>query len=292
VCLAVLSAAGCRGGGGYPPPQALDSAGASDGRAGAALVPVALPEFESSTQSIVRAQIVERQQAVTALAREPRASQTHLAGAFGELGVLLMAAGYDRAAEPCYLNARTLRPNDYRWSYYLGHLHRNRGDLPTSAGFFAEALERRPDDVPTRVWLGETYLTLGRPDAAEPVLTRALEIEPQSAAVLAALGRLELARRAYARAVEHLEAALAAETGASSLRDPLAEAYRGLGRPQRAEAHLRQRGAGQPTLADPLMRMLRSKVEIPAVRERPGGGAPRAGHGAAVTSPPRQGERP
>jgi tetratricopeptide (TPR) repeat protein len=53
--------------------------------------------------------------------------------------------------------------------------------------------------------------------------------------------------------VEYLERALSVVPQASSLRYPLAMAYRRLGELDKADAHLRRRGTGMPRAPDPLM---------------------------------------
>jgi tetratricopeptide (TPR) repeat protein len=53
--------------------------------------------------------------------------------------------------------------------------------------------------------------------------------------------------------VEYLERALTIEPEATSLHYPLAMAYRSLGELTKADAHLKQRGRGEPTVVDPLM---------------------------------------
>ena len=45
------------------------------------------------------------------------------------MGTLLAAAEQLEAAEPCYLNAQTLAPDDARWPYYLGQLYRIKGPV-------------------------------------------------------------------------------------------------------------------------------------------------------------------
>jgi tetratricopeptide (TPR) repeat protein len=85
------------------------------------------------------------------------------------------------------------------------------------------------------------------------MFARVLALQPASAAALAGLGRARLAQGDAVRAVDYLERALAIEPSATSLHYPLAIAYRNRGASDQAEAHLRQRGHGQPTLIDPLM---------------------------------------
>jgi tetratricopeptide (TPR) repeat protein len=102
-------------------------------------------------------------------------------------------------------------------------------------------------------WLGETRLDQGRTDAAASAFSQALTVAPRSPSILAALGRVDLARNDYATAVSHLEQALAADPGAAFVHYPLAMAYRGLGDVAKAEAELRQPRTASAAPADPLM---------------------------------------
>ena len=224
------------------------------------LRPVSLPDLSRVAVS-VREQLGERYSSLMQKTQDPGATAVERGNAYGELGTLFMAADYLDVAESCYLNAQMLVPSEVRWSYYLGHLHRDRGELAKSAASFELSLRLRPEDLATLVWLGDVYLDQGRPEAAEPLFTRALSLEPQSVAALFGLGRAALARRDYVRAVEHMEEALARDQRASSIHYPLATAYRGLGELDKAEAHLQQRGGGEIGPPDPLMEELGALLE-------------------------------
>jgi tetratricopeptide (TPR) repeat protein len=119
---------------------------------GLGLRPVTLPDF-SRMEASVREQMRARSSAVTAGIEHP-GSRADLGAAYGELGKLLMATTYFEAAEACYLNAETLAPGDVRWPYYLGHLYKARGPLAKSIASFEKALQMRPNDMATVVWLG------------------------------------------------------------------------------------------------------------------------------------------
>ena len=224
-----------------------------------ALLPVALPEL-SKMDAAVQQQAKERL-AVVAERQASGASSEDLGTAFGQLGMLLHAAEYYEAARPAYLNAQTLMPNEHRWPYYLGLLYRSLGDTANAIQSFTRALQLRSSDLPTLVWLGRTYIDQGQPDQAEPVLIQAQALDPQSAAVLAALGQAALARRDYQRAVTLLEQALAAQPTASSIHSPLANAYRGLGNTQQAEAHLKQWRNTEVGFPDPWNQELDMTIE-------------------------------
>jgi tetratricopeptide (TPR) repeat protein len=189
-----------------------------------------------------------------------------LAEAYGELGIVLLAADYAGAAEICYLDAFTLAPQDYRWAYYLGHAHRTLGDLVTAARYFNQSLQMAPDYVPAHVWFGELTLAWGRPELSELAFTAALSYQPRSQAALFGLGRTKLAQRNLREAVGYLERALAVDPHVSGIRYPLALAYRGLGDIQAAQSHMRHRGDVQPALPDPLMEnVARLRTALPRI---------------------------
>jgi tetratricopeptide (TPR) repeat protein len=175
---------------------------------------------------------------------------------YGKMGMVLQAAEYYDAAEPCYLNAETLAPRDMRWPYYLGHLYTNKGQSEKAETSFNRVLELQPDDLAALVWLGRLYLDNGRPEDAERVFSTALRVSPRAVAVLAGLGRATLAKRDFAGAVKYLEDALAIDPDAQSLHSPLAIAYRGLGQLDKAEPHLRQWRNRDILLPDPLRQEL------------------------------------
>ena len=172
------------------------------------------------------------------------------------MGTLLAAAEQPEAAEPCYLNAQTLAPDDARWPYYLGHLYRIKGPVESAASAFERALQLRPDDVPTLVWLGEVYLSQGRGNEAEPLFSKALTLQPKLVPALFGKGRVALARKDYATAVKLFEECLALDPRATATHYPLGMAYRGLGNAKQAQLHLEQPGDVKIQPVDPLMSAL------------------------------------
>lgn len=220
-----------------------------------ALQPVALPDL-SRVDRAVQAQARERYAALTGKMQRADTPIDDLASAYGALGMLLQAAEYYDAAEPCYLNAQTLAPNEVRWPYYAAHIYKSRGETAKAEAAFTRVLALRPDDFATLVWLGRLNVDVGRPEAAEPLFAKALTIMPRSVAALAGLGGVALARRDYSAAVRHLEQALSIDPGADSLHSPLAMAYRGLGELDKAEAHLPRWRNRDLLLPDPLRQEL------------------------------------
>ena len=234
-----------------------------------ALRPVTLPDLSRVAPS-VRLQLTEQYASLLTGIEKSTVPDAELAAAYGEMGKLLMAAEFPAHAEPCYLNAQALAPGDPRWSYYLGHLYRVKGDTTKAAALFERTLQLRPDDVPALIWLGETSLDQGRLDHATSTFSKALSLQPRLVAAQVGLGRAALARRDYASAVEHLESALALDRRASIVHYPLALAYRGLGKMDEAEAHLRQRGEIEIGPPDPLMRDLTGSLHSAAMFEARG----------------------
>ena len=228
--------------------------------------PVPLPDL-SRLADPVREQVREGHAALMRAIERSDTPPGDLGDLYGHTGLILMAAEYPEAAIPAFLNAMSLEPNDPQWPYYLGHLNRVRGDGVQAAGYFERAVALRPTDVPTLVWLGRVYLDQGRTAEAESAFASAL---PGSAAALAGVGLAALASGGYARAVDHLERALAADPQALSLHYPLAMSYRGLGNQGRADEHLERWSAGEPTLPDPLMDAFREVLESPLAFEARG----------------------
>lgn len=229
---------------------------------------VSLPDA-SRLHPAVRRQLGEAYRSLLALARDHRSPPRARGQAYGELGMLFMAADFLQQAERCLGNAQVLAPIEFRWRYYSAHVLRRMGDLERSAERFELALELRPTDLAATVWLSRIYLDLGRPEAAEPLVVGMLARMSDAPAIQVEAGRIALAMGQEASAVAHLEAALALDPEAGSIHYPLAMAYRRLGDPARADLHLRLRGGGgvgtgaPVRLPDPLMAALNGLLGNP-----------------------------
>jgi len=234
-----------------------------------ALRPVSLPDLSKMTDSVQK-QIHEANAALLLKAENRQSPPSEIADAYGQLGRIFMAADQLEVAEPCFLNAQTLAPDDMRWPYYLGHLHRKRGELAQARSFFERALQLQPDEVAALVWLGDVHLAEGQPDRAEPLFAKALTLQPNSLSARFGLGRHALARRDYRRAVTYLAEVLAKDPDAAGAHYPLAMAYQGLGQADKAEAQLRLRQDKEILPADPLMVELEELLESPQAYESRG----------------------
>ena len=216
------------------------------------LLPVSLPDLSRVDQA-VQTQARERYAALTATMTNRGTPDAELATAYGQFGLLMQAAEFFEVAEPCYSNAQSLAPDEFRWPYYAAHLRKSRGETVKAEADFKRVLELRPDDPATLIWLGRLYLDKGRAEEAEPLFSKTLALIPNSVAALAGLGRAALAKREYEAAVKHLEQALTIDPEAESLHSPLAMAYRGLGQLDKAEPHAKQWRNRDIFVPDPLM---------------------------------------
>jgi tetratricopeptide (TPR) repeat protein len=220
---------------------------------------VALPELSRLAET-VRRQILEINAVLERKMKGPARQRAEMADAYGEVGKILMAA-VGSAAEPYLLNAQILAPEDMRWPYYLGQLYMGKGGQNAKAiPAFQRVLELRADDVPTLIWLGETYLAEGQMDLASSMFAKAQSLDTRSASALAGLGRVRLERRDYAGALNYLKQAASLDQKAGVIRYALAIAYRGLGDVASAEKQLSLGIEGDVLLPDPLMQDLRNTL--------------------------------
>lgn len=209
-------------------------------------IPVRTPDL-SGLESAVAAQIGEMRGLLDAQTVGATADPLGMARAYGDLGQVYLAYGFNDAAADCFRNAAALDQGEVRWLYLLGAAQQASGQLDDAAASYVRALARGM--TVAAVHIGEIRLLQGRLDDAETALSQALANPPTAAAAHSLLGQVALARRDFKAAVEHLEAALAAAPEANRLHHPLALAYRGLGDRAKTEEHLKQ--AGQVGLKPP-----------------------------------------
>lgn len=265
--LVALLAAGCSTADNAPDAATGDESAPTV--AGRTLRPVTVPDLSQMVVP-VQGQIREAHEAVTSRLQASPPALHSLSAAYGTLGRLLLAAGYPDSAEPCFFNARALDASDYRWPYYLAHIHRERGQLDQAQGYYEDVLALRPDDVDALVWMGEVWLALGRADEAESKFSRAMAIAPTSLSARYGLGRTALARQDYRGAVDHLSRVLKQDPDAAAAHYPLALGYQGLGDETNAALHLRQREDHRILPADPLIVELDGLLESPQAYETRG----------------------
>jgi tetratricopeptide (TPR) repeat protein len=224
------------------------------------MLDVTLPDLSRMDPS-VQEQVKQGYQSMLETVEKPGASTEERGRAYGSVGMLLQAGEYYDAAEPAYLNAQVLMPQEPRWPYFLAHLYKSEGNTSKSITAFSRVLEISPNDVPTLIWLGRGYLDQGQAEKAEPLFERARQLAPMVPSVLVGLGQAALARRDFARAASVLEEALKLDSGLQSVHSPLAMAYRGLGDTAKAEEHLKLWKNTEVLVPDPFRQELDLALE-------------------------------
>ena len=144
------------------------------------MLDVTLPDLSRMDPS-VQEQVRQGYQSMLETIKKPGATTEERGRAYGSVGMLLQAGEYYDAAEPAYLNAQALMPQEPRWPYFLAHLYKSEGDTAKSIAAFSRVLEISPNDVSTLIWLGRGYLDQGQADKAEPLFERARQLAPQAA---------------------------------------------------------------------------------------------------------------
>jgi len=242
----LIALPGCRGDKG----SSVDTEG--DNRAGAALVELIAPAVER-LDPVVRDQVLRSQEHVRRLAADPDTDPRFLGESFSRLARLYHAYDLFEAAVPAYKNAETLLSDEYAWPYYLGQVYLSLANLDLADEAFRRALRLRPDDAPTRIALARIHGELRRFDDAAAELQHVLERNPDSAGALLLKAKLAMDRDAMEEAVQSYERLLQLQPGATALHQPLAKAYRSLGRGEKASALLESAGTVPVKVDDPLM---------------------------------------
>jgi len=224
----------------------------------------------SSVAAAVRQQLHDQHDRLNRAIANPAVSSDELAGAYGAMGQLFVAAEFFDAAEARLANAESLAPSDMRWPYFRAHVARLTNDAAAAAAAFQRALALSPDHVPSLVWLAEIHLAAGRAGEAVALLEKARRLVPTDPAVVYGLGRAALESGDHARAVSLLEQTVAMAPSATRVHYPLALAYRALGDRAKAEAHLRLRGEADLGPVDPLMGGLGELLQNAAAHETRG----------------------
>lgn len=216
--------------------------------------PLDIPQADlSGVEPSVQKQIRAAQATLARASVLSDASRASRAEAFGKLGQIYQAYGFESAALACYTNAARLDSQSFRWSYYAGYLGQQYGDAETAERDYLHALALKPNDSSTLLRLGYLELILGRPGAARQYFTRAVPPQGASAAASTGLGKVALAEHHYSDALKYFTDALEREPKASSLHYQLALAYRGLGDLAHMREQLQLRGDVEPTIQDPLL---------------------------------------
>ncbi|HUP25095.1 MAG TPA: tetratricopeptide repeat protein [Thermoanaerobaculia bacterium] len=233
---------------------------------------VALDGVEPAVRTLLEDQRREVERHLASAGRDAASlderRRRELGRAFGGLGELYLVYDLVEPARAALDNAARLDPASFRWPHLLGTLLQLERDFGGAEAAFRRALELRPEYAAAMVRLAEALLEQGRHAEAGDWYRAALDQSRTAPGYVGAahygLGRVALARRDPARAVTHLEQALAAQPSAGQARYQLALAHRDLGDRARARELLAQpRGAlaGEVRFPDPVALELQQRVQ-------------------------------
>ena len=93
-----------------------------------------------------------------------------LAAGYGNLAALYQLFKINTAAGLCWDNARTLQPEEFRWSYFAGYLALNEGRTDTALARFQRAAALKPDYAPLQLRMGQLRLDTDQLDQAQTAL--------------------------------------------------------------------------------------------------------------------------
>lgn len=186
--------------------------------------------------------------------------------ALRNLADMLRSAGNHAEAERLY--GQLLADDSENWRFYFSRaVARERlGHWPEAESDFLRALELSPDQPDTLNYLGYMWVDRGeRLEEGLAMIARALELRPQSGAIVDSLGWAYYQLGDYERAVDLLERAVELEAGDATITDHLGDAYWRVGR--RVEARYQWRRALALSPEDP--EAVEGKIEGGLSDDRP-----------------------
>jgi tetratricopeptide (TPR) repeat protein len=187
-------------------------------------------------------------------------SPQELSESYGMMGQLYHAYQLLDAALLCYDNALQLAPRSFSWRYARADLLRQQGQLPEALADYEIACAGQADNVACLIRQGRARLETNDVVKAQELFARALTLDPQAAAAHEGLGQVASMQGQHQEAVRHFEAALALVPAANRLHYELSTAYQQLNQPERAKAHLDQRGTVGIKVVDGLTEQLEALV--------------------------------
>ena len=153
-----------------------------------------------------------------------------------QLGELELHAGkYGKAAE--YLGrAREVRPEDSNAAFYEGQALEKAGDLAGARDALEAGVRLAPgQSADARVLLGQIYLGLKDPKAAEDQFEAALLLQPGNVNAQVGVSKAQVADRRFADALHQLVPLSKTQPRNAEIFELLAQAYSGLGKEAEAE---------------------------------------------------------
>jgi predicted Zn-dependent protease len=156
--------------------------------------------------------------------------------ALTQLGTLeLHDAKYEKAAD--YLKrARELRPLDATAALYLGEALQKSGDLAGAREALETSLKLNPKQSGNaRILLGQVYLGLKNPKAAEDQFEAALLTNSGNAEAQLGIAQADILDKRFADAAQQLQSLAKGTNANAEIYELLAQAYAGLGKTAEAD---------------------------------------------------------
>jgi len=160
--------------------------------------------------------------------------------AIGRLGMVYHAHDYAEPARVAYARAKSLAPEDYRWTYYHAYTSFELGDSETAIAGFRRTLELKPDYAPCYLNLGKLYHDLGEYDRADEAHEKYVEARPDDPLGYVGLGLTAQARGDHEAVVRHMKKAIGREPVDYRALYALGLAYRELGDEEKARHYLKR----------------------------------------------------
>ncbi len=182
-----------------------------------------------------------------------------LAGAYGQLGDVLLIHGLSQAAKVAYENAKALEPRRLDWPYLLSVIALEQGDAARALAELNQALDLDPWDRASLIRRGRLLLAEGDAASAQNDFSRVLQLDPESAAAMGGLGEVALQQQQFESAVTSLQQALARQPNATRLYQPLGLAFRGAGQLDEARQVMGAVGDRDVAFVDPVMDRVREQ---------------------------------
>jgi tetratricopeptide (TPR) repeat protein len=224
------------------------------------LLPLTVPDV-SQLEEKVRQQIVELQDNLRALLKQPSTDARNLSEAYGVLGQVYQLYTFNAAAQTCFLNAQRLANKDFRWAYFSGYLFQQQNNLEKAIEQYETVRRLKPDYVAAAFNSGNLFLQQNRLQAAVDSFKAVLAVNENAAAAYYGLGQASLSLRDYQQAVKNFEKALSLVPEANRIHYAMAMAYRGLKDFEKAQFHLERQGTVGVKIFDPLIEQLQELVQ-------------------------------
>jgi predicted Zn finger-like uncharacterized protein len=189
------------------------------------------------------------------------------AGALLGMTTAQRKSGNLTVAEKTLAKLEKIEPTFAGLTLERGQLLEARGDYSGAAAAYKLALETRPHDTDLKLRLGAALVTAGRLEEAEAILPEVLKERPTSAEAEHFVGRMLLAKKETAQAVQHFERSIAFDALRAEYHLYLAWAYLDQGNLGAALTTINKALERDPNLADARWILGRIQLRTGAVKD-------------------------